>query len=238
MLENNTPKKTSNNQGDELLARITPRQAERFLVELANLLDDAAAVERFWKRYGNLLPKYGEDSWRIADVGEGFSDTELTFILALRTLIRNFWFAPDIRTREWQVFKILHELLADSPWVRIQEPWPEGAPEDLVVRFPGGTSRLIKKEVPLFPPPVTPFEQILRHTLAAADRARICAHFGCVARYFFAQRRNQKYCSDACAIPAKREAKRRWWREHGDAWRMERGKRKQKSPKRRRERGG
>jgi len=48
------------------------------------------------------------------------------------------------------------------------------------------------------------------------DRMRYCPTLGCPAPYFIAQRRSQKYCSDACAVPAQREFKRAWWREHGN----------------------
>jgi len=43
---------------------------------------------------------------------------------------------------------------------------------------------------------------------------RICGNPECPARYFVADRRDQKYCSDTCAAPAKREAKLRWWDHH------------------------
>ena len=47
--------------------------------------------------------------------------------------------------------------------------------------------------------------------LQAADRLAYCHNPGCAAPFFIGKREAQKYCSDACAAPAKREAKLRWW---------------------------
>ena len=43
--------------------------------------------------------------------------------------------------------------------------------------------------------------------------AHHCANPDCAAPYFFA-RRNQKFCSPECSLPALRAAKRRWWHKH------------------------
>jgi hypothetical protein len=60
------------------------------------------------------------------------------------------------------------------------------------------------------------FAQVLLRAFEIVDRMRYCPTLGCPAPYFIAQRRSQKYCSDACAVPAQREFKRAWWREHGN----------------------
>jgi hypothetical protein len=59
------------------------------------------------------------------------------------------------------------------------------------------------------------FGQVLLRAFEVADRLRFCPTPNCPAPYFIAQRRSQKYCSDACSLPAQRECKRIWWREHG-----------------------
>lgn len=63
------------------------------------------------------------------------------------------------------------------------------------------------------------FGQVLLRAVDVADRMRRCPTPACPAPYFIAQRRSQRYCSDACALPAQREFKRIWWREHGNQWR-------------------
>ena len=64
------------------------------------------------------------------------------------------------------------------------------------------------------PPENTPFDQVMRHFQRMAPRARKCKNPSCEAPYFFAARRSQKYCSEPCARPAQRAAKRKWWRKN------------------------
>ena len=46
------------------------------------------------------------------------------------------------------------------------------------------------------------------------DRFGFCRNQACPAPYFLASRRDQIYCSNACAWPAKKAAKLKWWHEH------------------------
>lgn len=64
------------------------------------------------------------------------------------------------------------------------------------------------------PTHATPLEAVLYHFRRIAERALHCPNPDCVAPYFFSTKKGQKYCSDVCALPAQREAKRRWWREN------------------------
>ncbi|HKR33110.1 MAG TPA: hypothetical protein VJT08_21700 [Terriglobales bacterium] len=61
------------------------------------------------------------------------------------------------------------------------------------------------------------FAQVLLRAFEVADRMRHCPTANCPAPYFIARRRSQKYCSDACALPAQRAFKRTWWREHANS---------------------
>ena len=77
--------------------------------------------------------------------------------------------------------------------------------------------------------------------LQYSRRLAICANLdnGCPTPYFIRSKPNQRFCSDACARPAQRAFKRKWWNEHGQGWRQERAKRsrsergRKKSTKRR-----
>jgi hypothetical protein len=60
------------------------------------------------------------------------------------------------------------------------------------------------------------FAQVLLRAIDASDRMRRCANPDCPAPYFIGLRRSQRYCGDTCALPAQREFKRIWWREHGN----------------------
>ncbi len=50
--------------------------------------------------------------------------------------------------------------------------------------------------------------------LLYSERLRICGNPQCLTSYYIASRKTQRYCSNECAAPAKREAKRRWWKEN------------------------
>jgi hypothetical protein len=47
-----------------------------------------------------------------------------------------------------------------------------------------------------------------------AGRLKFCENPDCKHPYFISRRKDQKYCSDECTAPAKREAKRKWWSLH------------------------
>jgi hypothetical protein len=64
-------------------------------------------------------------------------------------------------------------------------------------------------------PEITSFEAACVHLQrTVADRAKRCGNIDCPAPYFIATKRWQKYCTEKCAGPANREAKRQWWHEH------------------------
>ena len=47
-----------------------------------------------------------------------------------------------------------------------------------------------------------------------AQQLGFCWNTECANRCFIASRNDQRYCSPECARPAKRAAKRRWWKTH------------------------
>jgi len=58
-----------------------------------------------------------------------------------------------------------------------------------------------------------PMEAVLAYFCRNWKTAHHCANPTCAVPYFFA-RRNQKFCSPECSLPALRESKRRWWHKH------------------------
>jgi hypothetical protein len=62
-----------------------------------------------------------------------------------------------------------------------------------------------------------------------SDYFRKCANPSCVTPYFIATRTKRLFCSDACALDAKRAAGLAWWRQHGEAWRQKRTRAAKKS---------
>jgi hypothetical protein len=190
---------------EKTLARISPTKAKSFLTELANLTDDEVA--RFQKRFGDLIPRVGialfattlADKHSIRELTEeDKKQSEEHWILELRNLVRRVWIEPDLRTKRYGVFLLWKWAMFSKGWVE------QGIPYSL--------------------PPPNPFEQAIQLLIDAADLAHYCGNPECFTPYFFASRRNQKYCSDACAKPAQREFKRQWWAEHGEEWRATRKK--------------
>jgi hypothetical protein len=100
------------------------------------------------------------------------------------TLLQKAWDARTLRKREW--------YLHDAESYYHQMAGRVGDP----------------------PTHATHLEAVLYHFRRIADRALHCPNPDCVAPYFFSSKKGQKYCSDVCALPAQREAKRRWWREN------------------------
>jgi hypothetical protein len=54
--------------------------------------------------------------------------------------------------------------------------------------------------------------------LGASDKARKCQNPTCLAPYFLASRRDQKFCNEKCS---RLVANRKWWTEKGAEWRKE-----------------
>jgi hypothetical protein len=187
-------------------AKISAGRAEDFLTFLVNLPDEAVWVKRWATRNADLSPKRTLDDWlAFESKPEWEQRKESPFwplpreLGQLREALRRIWKEPDIRTRDWMAYGLrYYELIGLNP-------------------------ALVNPEVTGRPLPApTRFEQCLLHLAKCSDRARYCANPDCIAPYFFARRRSERYCSDACAAPGQREFKRRWWAEKGNEWRRKR----------------
>ncbi len=207
---------SSKSHTDQTLARITPRQARTFLLELANLSDDLKATERFEDRFGHMVPlrlkgpvlREGESSSRLLSLMDP-SNPLGCWSVELRDGLRAIWEAPDQRTKDWGIFRLIEEAVIE----------PSNPRSDYAL---GVFHRRSGRIDPL--PPPTPLEQILIYLRKQAHRTRVCANSDCPAPYFFAERRSQKYCSEVCSLPSQRQFKRLWWARHGKSWRRKRAK--------------
>jgi hypothetical protein len=203
----------------QTLAKISPEQLERFLVELANVQIDLNAIKRFRERFPSLIPSY-DQGWleKLVAKKEGLgkqlsglqSDVSVKeveaggWIVTLSLTLRNLWIEPDQRQKEWGLFAFRYALYKY---------------EDDALTTDRLFGILLDPAKSFRIPPPTPFEQALSYLVKVGDKARYCANPECPAPYFFVQRKNQRYCSEICAAPAQRELKRKWWAEHGEEWR-------------------
>jgi hypothetical protein len=173
-----------------------------FLVELANLNDAPESAERFSKRFSGFQlfdfpfrafsPTPGEEKHE-----------ERSWLVQLRAIMQAIWTQPDARRREWNV-AVLRTTLAEPPLNQMSSR-----------RRAGDLMALILPE----PLPESPIERALDYLLKWHHKARHCENPQCPAPYFFGIKASQRYCSETCAEHGQREAKRRWWDQHGDDWR-------------------
>ncbi len=187
----------------------TRRRLEHFLKELANTQPHWRATLRLKQQFPDFLPDFPLDTVE----GARFDKVEQRLLdeLQQRQPDRKFTLESPTGKQTWFVF-----LLA----VRVGEAWAEPDPRQrewafflLRVQLAWLMSTGMKREndIPIKAPPLTPLEQAFTHLQHEGRRAKRCGNENCPAPYFFAKRATQKYCSDECAAPAKREAKLRWW---------------------------
>ncbi len=239
-------------EDSKVLAKVTVSRARRFLGGLVNLSGrdktvPSMSLELFRRRFGDVLPQVSEmvpmvEEWVGASFADGRSESravvvkdgawphidpwilnrieELTgrpvqftwlnkpsdvdtvnwWLGWMRALLRGIWDTPDARRREFLAVLIHATCLR----LRRNPLWLVSPGLATVNAVPG------------------PFEQVLMHMFRSTDLMRRCGNDDCPAPYFFAMRRSQKYCSEKCSGPSKREAKKRWWAEHGEDWRRKR----------------
>jgi len=217
------------------LARPTTSRLTKFLDELVNLPDEAAASRRFVLRFGDLflrdVPQSVIWQWKLRIYEEGASDLSdedflcKDWLPSLRDAVRVLWKSSDYRFKQFGVFKILEDYFAIGG-SRLS-PSPVWASMERFFDWLG---------------PATPFELALMRLLNIAHLTRFCSNPECRTPYFWAGTASQRYCSELCAKPAQREYKRKWWTEHGNQWRRARAaeqkqRRKKTSPRSQRRAG-
>lgn len=183
------------------LARSSSKQAKDFLESLANLNDKAD-----FKQLRTKFPDVLEVVKRTMVVTYSAPPTvyrpgtpehdewaRQSWLIPLRDTLRAIWRAPDVRTKEWGLFRISQDFFL------------RGDPSLIQLPTSNGTDFLLRSGPP------TQIEQFLLELMRWADLLRYCGNPGCTMPYFIATRRSQKYCSEPCSGPAQREFKRRWW---------------------------
>jgi hypothetical protein len=202
---------SSRKSKDQILGVISRKRAESLLLDWVNLPNDIGIapvpgpIERMSKLYPEVFANFqGPEGPRKP--GEAVHTERSTrrsllhmLLATVRDDLRGVWDAPDARQRDWQIFRMR------------QSYWQDGLAAESVLR-PQGEKTNTEQWNSV--PDVTPFEAVMFYLQTYADRTRHCPSPLCPAPYFLAAKRSQKYCSEACAGPALREAKRRWWNEN------------------------
>lgn len=202
---------------------------------------DSAAMEVLLQRWVNLpdspdlksraellvkhYPEIFEELQPLA--GENIFNS----IVGIRNHLRAVWDAPTDRDREWYCFRLRQlyaQHLAASRTLPVAEALKRLREAKLaqiqdqesfyaIGRGARHAGEMLSREIQFWgirvepPPQPTHFERLVYTLQRLGRRARHCENSDCQWPYFFASRRTQRYCSNACAVPAQREAKRRWW---------------------------
>ena len=181
-------------------------EAKKFLVALANLRDDKLGLKWLRSRFPDVLEAAGRDfrvTYRqvhpevLPGTPEHDEGTRSAWLIPLRETLRAIWRAPDVRSKEWGLFRITQDFFL------------RGYPDMIRRPTSNGTDFLLS-----WGPP-TRTEKFLLELMKWAELTRYCQNPDCPAPYFIASKRRQKYCCLECSKPSQREFKRKWWAENG-----------------------
>jgi hypothetical protein len=186
------------------LLGIPPAKSEKLLSEIANCRGDDPACRRFFALYPELFDSIPDDEQRVA------------FVIWVRDLLQRAWDASEHWHREWFIQEIEAQYHTGRESSLLDKIGPSRAEE--IQTMTGYT--VDKGEVYFHlrtvepPEKPVPLVAIMYHFRMNTHRLRHCPNPLCTTPYFFATKKGQKFCSAPCALPAQREAKRRWWNEN------------------------
>jgi hypothetical protein len=193
----------------QILAVLTPAKAEEILFDLANLPGE-------WPLIQNLkaFKKTESAIKRIRSRHSGaFQDCTSISIILLRDLARKAWTAADERSAEWYLFRLRHLHWETVRRVRHVQGAAKSQKmlEPEARTIPSTLDEAMRVIAQCEPPPATEIEAAAFYLQKNLNHALYCPDAECPAPYFFSKKKGQLYCSPACALPARRESKRRWW---------------------------
>jgi hypothetical protein len=199
----------------DTLQTLAPALLQEFATELVNLpMGSTGSVAAFVRRFADFgLFEPRIITRRYPSPREAAKAITVPY---LHQIFRAIWVEPNIKNRQWGA------MILRIEWCQMRIP-----DLALTLRDEDGVKRIPP------PPPETGVERALDFLLKYHHRTRYCPSPGCPAPYFFARRHSQRYGSEDCAQAAERETKRKWWIEHGTAWRKKRKKAAETSSSRR-----
>jgi hypothetical protein len=193
-------------------------------------------IERLMDRYPEMFSPLPQVEPPAANAESRIPRSHWHVIARIQCYLRLAWDAPDLRQREWHIFKArecFHSAIGWEPLNRqrfrnafdkaaeIAKSMPDEAGESAQQKIAEAAQAEFDNPMPdeewtayISAPALTPFERAMYHFQQIGDLARHCPNPECPAPYFFATKRSQKYCSTSCSGWAQREQKRNWWSEH------------------------
>jgi len=195
VVQTKKPKHSSDGQMAALIAgpRIRPAELKRLLRDLANTRDDS--LERLRWDHRDRLGHYS-----------------LNQLGLYRDELRLLWYpAPledipaGIPEDEYQAYqKWLEKRPNAEPGEMILNRWLGRSEVGLLAVWEKGQHKLMPSAADL---PA----MLVYGCLHFADRLCYCENPKCSVPWFIGRRHDQQYCSNDCAWPAKKAAKRKWW---------------------------
>lgn len=214
--------KSSVKRGRQILGVISASNAEKLLTDWVNLPGTWPRVEDA----ESLRTADTQIDWIRRTHPGVFENIPMSLTIVLREFLRKAWDAPDLRHRDWFVFRF-RDYYAQTV-LRVRTVRADVEPPEMPVILPGTRDEALEAIGPRNdPPPLTSIEAAAFYLHRNASRARHCQNPECDFPYFFASKKRQRFCTEKCAKPARRESKRKWWRENRSK------SAKQKKPKKR-----
>jgi hypothetical protein len=212
-----------------VIRQLNALTARTFLLRLANMYvdwDKLYEASRLVECYPEFFPSSFRRKCLGIECGE-FGDpaaiksaamyecAALALLYCFQGTLRKVWNCYDKDVRSW----------------RLQEARSAAF---FISGDPNIERSVAKKLLNSGPPPKDFFQQALLYLQARIRTARRCAYLKCAQEpYFFAEKPNQKYCSEVCSNAVRRESNKNWWDSNGAAWRKGRKKNSEKRKKRR-----
>lgn len=227
---------------NHVLGKGNARVAEELLVSLANVPDWPLIGER------SQFQRHIDSVERMRKLyPEAYKYCSTIDMLALRELLRKVWTSPDLRSKEWHVCALRHlhaeivraaQALRGDGEKKLVNGWQNkkmlldsilGKPETAA----GAIYAMMRTEradaaLKNSPPSHSFFDDCCFHLQRNLHRACVCRrNKDCnVMRYFFINRKNQKFCSQECASSSRRASNLKSWHKHKDQWKPKRKKRR------------
>lgn len=203
-LESDLLMSSSGKSSGKILGVITPARAEAFLTRLAN--------RNLEKDIEKLKLAYPEMTEPLEGRPQQWGDP----LYWVQIYLRSAWTAPDDRTRDWYLYELRRHYRDATTEASLSRENPKLAHDFFsAIPAPGIQQELVDERFLQPPPEKTPFEAAVSYFQdKIGNRAKHCAHDDCPEPYFIAEKRWQKFCSEACAGPANRESKRKWWKDN------------------------
>jgi hypothetical protein len=185
---------------------------DRFLCALANLAVGSEPLAQFERHrtFSKMLPR------------EPQQETVAYRLAMWRAFLRRAWGMAESQQRE---------AFLDVPCIAVYGSMRFAGSD--ASQFAAALSRMAARQSLQTGLRPDPFLQALQRARDIAYKMRKCGGLGCRHPFFLAIRVTQKFCSKACAAPAKQESKNRWWRNKGMKWWRNRKAKRGKKLKRR-----